>query len=115
MQIEFQYVENTEQIPSTQTAEDETYRVPAFIIDAHYQASFISSRDDNATGVMCFDRDTFEMQLKGENIHPGLAYKMTLANGEEIEGELDENNKIFHKDIAPGPVDIEMLPESTEA
>ncbi len=93
---EFQYIEDTDDIPDDNEAEN-GYKNPEYF----FRVTIGGISEDS--GLLKF-RDWIEVQLldADQNPIPDEDYKIVFADGQEKNGKLDENGKAVLKDLPPG-------------
>ena len=107
---EFQYVEDTDDIPDDNEAEN-GYKNPEYF----FRVSIAGVSQDS--GLLKF-KDWIELELRDENGEPlpEEEYIIYLADGSKIEGKLDSDGKGVIQDIPPGKfkLNYKNIAEDTE-
>jgi hypothetical protein len=99
---EFQYTEDTNNIPTNEEAEN-GYKNPEFF----FRVTIAGISEDS--GLMKF-KDFIEINIANEygKTLSGLKYSLILPNGEKKEGKVSDEGTISEKDLPPGKCKIEF-------
>jgi hypothetical protein len=103
LEWEFEYFEDTDELPTKEEMEryGREYNPPEYFFTV--KVDKVEYGLDQESGLLKF-KDTFNAMVTDENGEPaaGRKYKLTLPDGEEREGELDEEGRIVEENLPPG-------------
>ncbi len=109
LEWEYEYHEDTDEIPTDEEVRryGGSYNPPEYFFTIKFAGVELGREQES--GLLRF-KDWIEIELKDPAGHPvpNAEYKITLPDGEEKNGTLDENGFAIERQIPPGRVRIEF-------
>lgn len=107
LQWEYQYHEDTDEIPSEQELQQygRSYNPPEYFFTVKLENDEYGR--DQSSGLLLF-KDWIEIELRDDEgrVVPNQHYKIALPDGTEREGDLDDQGKVRIEDVPPGQFTI---------